>query len=263
MENKVHSSKKAEISPEYSGIAIEKDERVSSAISEASTPSPVTKTTASADSAQYEGGHRETATMTLNEYAEGNTWKFFGCFFIVGIFNNNGYTLVQAAADDLATQFDQGSFMGVFLFVMILFGGISRVVHGRFFVRVKHINRVLLVTCFTITSFILIAVACIEDTEPSMFWVAVLASVLTGISQSFGEAVFLGFLKGFPSYMIGFTSSGTGGAGLFATGTLLACRALGISNQVLFFIETPTVFLYYLAFRWLDTKRKKYPFIED
>ena len=121
-------------------------------------------------------------TVTLNEFSDENTWKFFVCFFIVGIFNNNGYTLVQAAADDLATLFDQGSFMGVFLFVMILFGAISRVVHGRFFVRVKHMNRVLLVTMLTITSFVLIAVACIEDTEPPMFWVAVLASVLTGMS---------------------------------------------------------------------------------
>ena len=190
--------------------------------------------------------------MTLNEYAEKSSWKFFVAFFVVGIINNNGYTLVQAAADDLATQFNQGSFMGVFLFVMILFGGISRFIHGRFFVRVKHTNRILIVTLFTIVSFVLIAVACIEDTIPWMFWVAVLASILTGISQSFGEAVFLGFLKGFPSYMIGYTSAGTGFAGIFATGTLLGARAAGLSNQILFFIEAPTIILYFFAFKWLD-----------
>lgn len=120
--------------------------------------------------------------MTLNEYAEKDTWKFFFAFFVVGIFNNNGYTLVQAAADDLATQFNRGSFMGVFLFLMILFGATSRYIHGRFFVRVRHTRRILIVTIFTIVSFILIAIACIEDTLPAMFWVAVLASVLTGIS---------------------------------------------------------------------------------
>ena len=130
--------------------------------------------------------------------------------------------------------------MGMFLFAMILFGGISRYIHGRYFVRVKHTNRILLVTFFTIISFILIAMACVENTVPQMFWVAVLASILTGVSQSFGEAVFLGFLKGFPSYMIGFTSAGTGAAGIFATGTLLGARIVGMSNQVLFLIEAPT-----------------------
>lgn len=142
--------------------------------------------------------------------------------------------------------------MGVFLFVMILFGAMSRIVHGRFFVRVRHTRRILIVTVFTIMSFVLIAMACIKDDIPSMFWVAVLASVLQGISQSFGEAIFLGFLKGFPSYMIGFTSSGTGAAGIFATGTLLGARAANISNQTLFFIEAPTIIVYYFAFRWLD-----------
>jgi len=66
-----------------------------------------------------------------------------------------------------------------------------------------------------------ISIACIYNTVPAMFWVAITASIFTGVSQSFGEAVFLGFLKGFPSYMIGYTSSGTGVAGIFATGTLL------------------------------------------
>lgn len=176
------------------------------------------------------------AAPTLNEHAKKHTCQYFLAFFIVGIFNNNGYILVQAAAEDLANQFNQSSFMGAFLFVMILFGAISRYVHGRFFVNVKHTNRILIVTVFTILSFVMIAVACQETQIPWMFWVAVLASVFTGISQSFGEAVFLGFLKGFPSYMIGFVSTGTGGAGIFSTGSLLLSRFLGVSNSTLFFI---------------------------
>ena len=126
--------------------------------------------------------------------------------------------------------------MGAFLFVMILFGCIARYCHGRFFVNVKHTNRILLVTVLTVLSFVMIAVACIKNSIAAMFWVAVLASVFVGISQSFGEAVFLGFLKGFPSYMIGFVSTGTGGAGIFSTGSLLLARFLNIENSTLFFI---------------------------
>lgn len=45
----------------------------------------------------------------MNEYVEKDEHaksKFFIAFFLVGIFNNNGYVLVQAAADDLARIFD-------------------------------------------------------------------------------------------------------------------------------------------------------------
>ena len=142
--------------------------------------------------------------------------------------------------------------MGAFLFVMLFFGAISRFVHGRFFVRVKHTKRILIVTFFTIISFVVIAMACIDDTTPSMFWVAVLASILIGISRSFGEAALLGFMKGYPSYMIGYSSSGSGASGFFASATLLTARTLNISNQVLFFFETPMIIIYYFAFKWLD-----------
>lgn len=54
----------------------------------------------------FEGGHPDPKKMTLNEYSQKHNSKFFFAFFLVGIFNNNGYTLVQAAADDLAKQFN-------------------------------------------------------------------------------------------------------------------------------------------------------------
>jgi len=76
----------------------------------------------------------------------------------------------------------------------------------------------------------MIAVACIYDNIPWMFWFAILSSIFTGVSQSFGEAVLYGFLKGFPSYMIGYVSTGTGFSGVFATAILLVFRSLKISN---------------------------------
>lgn len=72
-----------------------------------------------------------------------------------------------------------------------------------------------------LTSFIGIAVASYNSKEESMFYLALFASVLTGISCGMGEATFLGFLKGFPSHTVGYVSSGTGFAGIFGTLTLL------------------------------------------
>ena len=120
---------------------------------------------------------------------------------------------------------------------MILFGAISRLVNGACCVKVAHTTRIAIVTIFTFGSFIAISLACFNDKNPDYFFVAVFASIFTGISQSFGEAVFLGFLKGYPSYMIGDVSCGTGFAGIFATTTLLSCKALGISNEAIFLAE--------------------------
>lgn len=202
-------------------------------------------------------------TVTLNERIEKYRWKYFVALFLVGIFNNNGYTMVQGAADDLATQFGQESFMGFFLFFMILFGAGSRLVNGACCVKVSHMTRILIVTIFTFGSFILIAVCCFNEDIPAFFWVAVGASVFTGISQSFGEAIFLGFLKGYPSYMVGYVSCGTGFAGPFATAFPLGLKALGLSNQAIFLIEAPWILAYYCAFRWLVNQKKKYPFIPE
>jgi hypothetical protein len=95
------------------------------------------------------------------------------------------------------------------------------------------------------------------------FWVAVFASIFTGIAHSFGEAVFCGFLKGFPSYMIGDVSVGTGFSGIFATGTLLFAKWIGMSNTTLFMIETPSIIIFYFAFKWLDNQRRLYPYIKE
>jgi len=93
-----------------------------------------------------------------------------------------------------------------------------------------------------------------------MFWVAVASSIFQGISQSFGEAVFLGFLKGFPSSLLGDVSTGTGFAGILATFTLVFARAVNLSNQALLLIEAPTAFAYYYCFKWLELQTRKYAY---
>ena len=104
----------------------------------------------------------------------------------------------------------------------------------------------------------MVAFACMNKTIPFFFWVAVASSIFNGISQSFGEAVTLGFLKGFPSGMVGDFSSGTGFSGIFATFSLLGSKAIGMESQTLFFIEIPTIFIWFGSFWWLIQQKKKY-----
>lgn len=143
--------------------------------------------------------------------------------------------------------------MGFFLFFMKLFGLASRFVNGSCCVRVAHTKRMAIVSVFTFISFVAIAYACSNNTNPTMFYVAVGASIFNGISQSFGEAVYLGFLKGFPSELIGDVSTGTGVSGIFATFTLFFAKWINLKDQYLFLIEAPTMLVYYLSFKWLDT----------
>mmetsp|Transcript_8244 Transcript_8244/g.13806 ORF Transcript_8244/g.13806 Transcript_8244/m.13806 type:complete len:206 (+) Transcript_8244:180-797(+) len=158
--------------------------------------------------------------------------------------------------------------MGLFLFFMILFGAMSRFVNGSLCVNVKHTVRVGVVTVFTFCSFIAIAVACIKGSQSGeknqfYFYLSVFASIFTGVSQSFGEAAILGFLKGYPSSTIGDVGSGTGFAGILASSTLLGSKAIGLSNQTIFFIEAPTIIVYFLTFKWLDRMQRQYKYIPE
>jgi hypothetical protein len=70
-------------------------------------------------------------------------------------------------------------------------------------------------------------------------------------------------LKGYPSHLVGDVSAGTGFAGPFATGTLLISKYYGLSSEILFFGQVPTVFVYFFAFKWLVDQKKKYRFIPE
>ena len=141
---------------------------------------------------------------------------------MVGIFNNNGFVLVQAGASSLAKEFGKEDFMGFFLNAMTVVSICTRFANGTILVNVRHLTRVIAVSILATTSLVLIAFASfMKDEGSGYFWVAVGASVLTGMGSGMGEATFLGFLKGFPSHTVGYVSSGTGFAGISGTGTLL------------------------------------------
>ena len=51
---------------------------------------------------------------SLNKRVQKFTASFFTAFFIIGIFNNNGYVLVQAGSSSLAKTFHKEDFIGFF-----------------------------------------------------------------------------------------------------------------------------------------------------
>ena len=56
------------------------------------------------------------------------------------------------------------------------------------------------------------------------------------MAQAFGEAIIIGFLKVFPTILMGDFGSGTGFTGPFATVFLLVMRAIGVHDAIIFAI---------------------------
>lgn len=111
--------------------------------------------------------------------------------------------------------------------------------------------------------FLIISFACTYNTNVASFYVSLVASVILGFSSAFGESTVLGFCKGFPSSVVGYFGSGTGFAGVFGAGITLILQSAGLSNGTIFFIIAPTVIPYFFAFLWINTMKRKYPYIEE
>ena len=107
-----------------------------------------------------------------------------------------------------------------------------------------------------ILGFILIAIGTSFSQYQASFQLALFASIIVGVSGSFGESTTLGFCKSLPNEMVGYFGSGTGFAGIFGAGLIIAMKAIGLSSTQTFIIIIPSLLPYYLSFRWLTLMTK-------
>ena len=61
----------------------------------------------------------------------------------------------------------------------------------------------------------------------------------------------MGFLKGFPKYLVGDVSTGTGLSGIIATSTLFVSEVFKFPKYALMLFEIPFVFAFYRSYDWL------------
>lgn len=80
-------------------------------------------------------------------------------FFLVGIFNNNGYVMIQAGSASIAKSFGESDFMSGFQFAMTFVSILTRYANGTVLVNVPHLTRARVVTLLQFLSFTGIAVA--------------------------------------------------------------------------------------------------------
>ena len=169
--------------------------------------------------------------------------------------------MVAAGADLLAKDFDKEKLMPAFQLSLILFSSITRIINSKFLIRMQHITRIIMVAICIVSSFVIIAFCCFYDTVQAMFWLSLLASVIVGIGSALGESVILGFLKTFPGDTIGYYGSGTGMAGITGAVIFIALKPIGLSDGSIYMIAAPTAIPYFLIFLWLNSQKKKYPYV--
>jgi len=90
--------------------------------------------------------------------------------------------MVSAASSAIAEDFDKKSFMGYFMFLMKGSGVISRYVNGACCVNISHINRMKMVTIFSIISFVGIALASENTQDVNYFYIALVSSIFMGVA---------------------------------------------------------------------------------
>mmetsp|Transcript_26973 Transcript_26973/g.41102 ORF Transcript_26973/g.41102 Transcript_26973/m.41102 type:complete len:161 (-) Transcript_26973:685-1167(-) len=155
--------------------------------------------------------------------------------------------------------------MAFILMFMIFFGILGRFLNGSLCIRMRHSVRIWFAAHLTLFSFLLISFACFAGLHYgiNLFYLAVAASVFTGLAEASGEAALLGYMKGFPANMVSEVSSGSGFGGITATLALLGTKAIGMQNWLIFLVCAPVYLAYNWIFQWVDRHKQAYPFISE
>ena len=96
-----------------------------------------------------------------------------------------------------------------------------------------------------------------------MFYLSPVASIMIGVQRSIGESTILGFLKGFPGETVGFFGSGTGFAGIFGSGILIALKSVKLPDSAIYLIASPTIIPYFISFWWLNRQKEGYKYVQE
>lgn len=143
---------------------------------------------------------------------------------------------------------------------MIIFSSATKLINAKYFIKIRHIVRIFCNSINMLVGFLTIAcVSTFLHIKPA-FFIALFSSVLIGMSSALGESITLGFIKAFPSELVGYWGTGTGFSGLFATGILLLLKSAGFTSGEVFFVVIPTVLPYFFSFYWLHRVKSTHPY---
>lgn len=142
---------------------------------------------------------------------------------------------------------------------LIVLSAVVRSINSKFFLRIPHRKRIAFAISFMILGFTIIALSSLTSNKIG-FYTSLLGSMICGAMCAFGESIILGkqqhhlqisssncwtpsgYLKVFPSKLVGGWSSGTGCAGPFGSGLVLVFKAIGFDLYIV--RKNASLFLY-------------------
>ena len=177
-------------------------------------------------------------------------FRYFTALFLIGLVNNFANVLIGAGAQIISKHFHKQDLLPLFQLMLSSCAIPMLLINFRYLSSVNSLLRISVVCGAMLTAFVVMS-QCIQTDEDWGFPIALMATLLTGLAQTIGECVNLGFLKAFPSdYIVGFTS-GTGFAGIAGAGAWLMCKALRLTNTQVFLVFIPLIAVYFIAFIWI------------
>lgn len=165
-------------------------------------------------------------------------------FFLMGLINNSGYTIVLSAASDIASETKNKSKMPMFSGSLVLMAIVIYLINSRFLINFKHTTRIIAASCF----FFLGVTCIITSLLLKSFPLALGGSLVLGIGTTLGGSTVMGFLKTFDAQVVFGWASGTGFAGIFGAGYYLTLKAVGASVMISLVSLLPMYVIYILVF---------------
>eukprot|EP01084_Bolivina_argentea_P299110 515565_1 len=195
--------------------------------------------------------------------------KYFGlsiytfgwiCFFILGTFNNFMNVVIICSAKNLADSFNSANLIGLISWSLTSISFFTKLFNTLYLQNVTHKIRIIFTVIFNLIGILGLPLSLYSDKDSFLhnFILILVYLVILGGTCSFSENVIVGFLKLFPPKLSGAWSSGTGFAGLFGSFFyLLFSSILGVENQTIYLLISPSMLLYFIAFILMNNSNMK------
>jgi len=183
-------------------------------------------------------------------------WKCCACACALGTLNNNAYSTVVGASQNLAKQFAMQDYMSLFSTTLLVACLSGVTFNSAICLKIGVHTRILVIVIFIVTGYMMLSIA--SSMAGSLgFMTALLASCLVGTAQTLGEIGLLSFFRPFPSCILGAWGAGTGLAGISGGSLYVFLLSLNLTNTQIFAYMVPTAGIYYGCFIYLYHRAQK------
>jgi len=188
------------------------------------------------------------------DYAD-KVCTLIGLYFVLGVINNSGYTMINTAAQGLSRKFNKANLMGTIQLSLSIFSALLRVFNSQYLLRIKHFNKIATVVLIWVVGYALFYLSFQIDDNDVGFLIMILATLLIGNFASVANVTAVGFMKTFPARVVTGFSSGTGFAGIVGSGVVVLTKAVKLQFEYVCLAFIPISIMYLVIFRTIQAQK--------